>query len=137
MGIAKLYGNSLLSTLNARGGWGNGSMDGSGNATGGTSVPVSVQTPRSHEHRLSVPSWNHRGSGRIEYEENSFEMKGSSKSRARESTDIERDGYSAHEIRHGGDRPLNSEVQLELPTKVCTPSRDDLSLNSSGLGHLQ
>ncbi|CAE6438515.1 unnamed protein product [Rhizoctonia solani] len=107
--LPKLYSNSLLSTLNARGGWGNDSMGGGGNTTGGISIPVSIKTPRSHEHQPAVP-WNFRGSKGMNYDESNFEMEVSRKSQARESTDIERDGYSVHEIKHDGRRPLSSDA---------------------------
>jgi hypothetical protein len=128
--IAKLYSNSLLSTLNARGGWGDDSMQGSRNTTGGISIPMSIATPRTHEHQLAVPR-NTEGvkvtvrsftdlQGRLltytmkDFEENSFEMEESSKSRVRQSQDIEQGGYSVHELKHGGDRPLSSDVELKL-----------------------
>ncbi|CAE6465367.1 unnamed protein product [Rhizoctonia solani] len=111
--LPKLYGNALLSTLNARGGWGDDSMQGSKNTTGGISIPMSIKTPRSHERQLAVPR-DLEGSRAADYEENSFEMEESSKSQARESKHIEQGGYSVHEIKHGGDRPLSSDVQLKL-----------------------
>ncbi|CEL62687.1 hypothetical protein RSOLAG1IB_05043 [Rhizoctonia solani AG-1 IB] len=111
--LPKLYSNSLLSTLNARGGWGDDSMQGSRNTTGGISIPMSIATPRTHEHQLAVPR-NTEGVKVTDFEENSFEMEESSKSRVRQSQDIEQGGYSVHELKHGGDRPLSSDVELKL-----------------------
>ncbi|CAE6346172.1 unnamed protein product [Rhizoctonia solani] len=108
--LPKLYSNSLLSTLNARGGWGDDSMQGSKNTTGGISIPMSIKMPRSHEHQAEVPR-ELEVSRTVEYEEGSFEMEDSSKSQVRELKDIEQGGYSVHEIKHGGDRPLSSDVE--------------------------
>ncbi|CAE6449412.1 unnamed protein product [Rhizoctonia solani] len=130
--LPKLYSNSLLSTLNARGGWGNDSIGGGGNTTGGISIPISIKTPRSHEHQLAVPQ-NLRGSKGVNYEENSFEMEASCKSQAWESSDIERDGYSVQEIKHHGRRPLSSDVQIKLPTKVHTSDGNAWPLRSPSL----
>ncbi|KDN41710.1 hypothetical protein RSAG8_07241, partial [Rhizoctonia solani AG-8 WAC10335] len=127
--LPKLYSNSLLSTLNARGGWGNDSMGGGGSSTGGISIPVSIKTPRSHERQLAVPQ-NLRGSKGVDYELNSFETKGSSKSRAQESTDIERGRYSVYESKHDGDRSLSSDVQIKLPAEVYAPDGGDWPLRS-------
>ncbi|QRW20095.1 transmembrane protein [Rhizoctonia solani] len=102
--------NSLLSTLNARGGWGDDSMQGSKNTTGGISIPMSIKMPRSHEHQAEVPR-ELEVSRTVEYEEGSFEMEDSSKSQVRGLKDIEQGGYSVHEIKHGGDRPLSSDVE--------------------------
>ncbi|CAE6519108.1 unnamed protein product, partial [Rhizoctonia solani] len=120
--LPKLYGNSLLSTLNARGGWGNDSMGSGENTTGGISVSVSVKTPRSYENP-AVPQ-NLRASKGIDCEANSFEMGMSSNSRTRESADIERGGYSAYGIKHDEGQALGLNVQVKLPTKVYTPDAD-------------
>ncbi|KAH7337102.1 hypothetical protein B0J17DRAFT_666255 [Rhizoctonia solani] len=125
--LPKLYSNSLLSTLNARGGWGNDSMGGDGNTTGGISIPLSVKTPQSHEPPLTPR--NLRGSIGVDYGKNSFEMGGSSKSRAQESADIEQYAYPVHETKQA-DRPPSSSVQLTLPAKVYPPNEDDWSFRS-------
>ncbi|CAE7202497.1 unnamed protein product [Rhizoctonia solani] len=123
--LPKLYSNSLLSTLNARGGWGNDSMGGDGSTTGGISVPVSIKTPRSHEHQLTIPQ-NLQGPKGVDHKEYNFEMMESSNFRgARVSGDIERDGYSAHEIKPNGDWSLGSDVQIRLPAEAYNPGDDN------------
>ncbi|KAJ1303218.1 hypothetical protein OPQ81_011417 [Rhizoctonia solani] len=128
--LPKLYSNSLLSTLNARGGWGNDSIGGNGNTTGGISAPVSsIKTPRNQEHQSTAPN-NLYGTRGVGGKQNCFEMGEASKPRVRESIDVERDGYSVHEFKRDGDRPLSSEVQVQLPTRVHTSTGDHCSLYS-------
>ncbi|KEP52245.1 putative transmembrane protein [Rhizoctonia solani 123E] len=112
--LPKLYSISLLSTLNARGGWGNDSMGLGRNTTGGISIPVSIEASHSHEHQPTVPQ-RFRGLKKVNYEETSFEMEVRPKPRAQESTDVQRDEYSAHQIKHDGDRSAWASESSYLP----------------------